>query len=302
MGMTRALLASLVALAALAVAPARAAAQDAPPPRQVAPPAPIPPRTAEAPFQRLDVTRENGGALETRRELYQVMRRLPPTLGEILQRDPSLLQRPDYLAPYPALVAFLQQHPEVLRDPAFYFGAITFRERDPAEASIEMFEMILAGLAMLTAFSILVSLIVWLVRTVVDHRRWLRLSRVQAEVHTKLMDRLTSNEDLLSYIQTPAGRRFLESAPIAVDGEPRQPAAPLSRIVWSLQAGVVLFALGMGIYLSRGRVPAEVGQGLSVLGTIVVALGLGFAVSAVLAYMITSRFGLVPPPKPAVHE
>ena len=57
-------------------------------------------------------------------------------------------------------------------------------------------------------------MLVWVIRTVVDHRRWLRQSRVQVEVHSKLLDRMTSNEDLLAYAKTPAGSRFLESAPI----------------------------------------------------------------------------------------
>lgn len=235
-------------------------------------------------------------------QLYQLLRRLPPSVGEVLQRDPSLLQNADYLAAYPLLVAFLQQHPEILRNPSFFFGAINFRERNPAEAAVEMFETILAGLALLTGFSIVVGLIIWLVRTVIDHRRWLRLSKVQADVHTKLLDRLTSNEDLLAYIQTSAGRRFLESAPITLDGEPRQPSAPLSRIVWSVQAGAVLIALGVGMYLAQGKLPVEVGQGLSVMGTIVVALGVGFAASAMLAYTITARFGLIPSVKPVAHE
>jgi hypothetical protein len=269
------------------------------PARPAAQPAPVP---TPAPPSRLDAFREDGGAQETRMQLYQLLRRLPPSVGEVLQRDPSLLQNADYLAAYPLLVAFLQQHPEILRNPSFFFGAINFRERNPAEAAVEMFETILAGLALLTGFSIVVGLIIWLVRTVIDHRRWLRLSKVQADVHTKLLDRLTSNEDLLAYIQTSAGRRFLESAPITLDGEPRQPSAPLSRIVWSVQAGAVLIALGVGMYLAQGKLPVEVGQGLSVMGTIVVALGVGFAASAMLAYTITARFGLIPSVKPVAHE
>ena len=37
----------------------------------------------------------------------------PRTVGEILRRDPSLMARPDYMAPYPQLAGFLAQHPEV---------------------------------------------------------------------------------------------------------------------------------------------------------------------------------------------
>ena len=56
---------------------------------------------------------------DTRMQLTQLLRQHPPAVGEVLQRDPSLLNRPDYLAPYPALVAFLQQHPEIARNPSY---------------------------------------------------------------------------------------------------------------------------------------------------------------------------------------
>jgi hypothetical protein len=294
---------TLTALAFVLAVTGGAAAQTQAPNRQTGTPSQATPQPeAPAAIPQFDAFREDGGAQATRRQLGQLLRQLPPAVGEVLRRDPSLLHSSDYLAAYPVLVAFLLQHPEVSRNPAYFFGSVTVRDRTPAEAAIDLFEMILGGLAGLTVFAIMVSLLVWLVRTVIDHRRWLRLSRVQAEVHTKLLDRLTSNEDLLTYVQSSAGRRFLESAPITLDGEPRQPSAPLTRIVWSLQAGVVLVALGVGMWAAQARVPAEVGQGLSIVGTIVVALGVGFAVSAVLAYTITAKFGLIAASKPVPHE
>ena len=89
---------------------------------------------------------------------------------------------------------------------------------------------------------------IWLIKTLVDHRRWSRLSKIQTEVHNKVLDRMQSNEDLLAYIQTPAGKRFLESAPIPIES-PRSIGAPLGRILWSAQAGAVLTVLGLGIAL-----------------------------------------------------
>ena len=77
----------------------------------------------------------------------RVMRQYPPAVGEILQRDPSLLDRQDYLASYPALVEFIQQHPEVPRNPGFYFGSYQYRERSPREDAIEMTLGILGGMA-----------------------------------------------------------------------------------------------------------------------------------------------------------
>lgn len=239
------------------------------------------------------VVNDSPDARETYQRLHQLLRQFPPAVGEVLQRDPSLLSRADYLAPYPALVAFLQQHPEIARNPSFFLGSFDFRERDPRERSIDLFENILSAIGLGSVFILIAGTFIWLIRTLVEHRRWLRLSRVQVEVHTKLLDRLQSNEDLLAYMQTPAGRRFLEAAPITLDGEARPGGAPVSRIILSLQAGVVLIALGIGLRTIEWNMVQEVAEGFRVIGIIAIALGIGFALSAVLAYLISVKLGLV---------
>jgi hypothetical protein len=267
-------------------------------PRTSTPPeAPQSPASPTAPASD-SALQEFPDANVTFQELRRLLRQLPPAVGEVLSRDPSLLNRPDYLAPYPALVAFLQRHPEVARNPSFFFDSFQFREPDPRSRSIDLFENILGGIAAGTGLIALASVFVWLVRTIVEHRRWLRLSRVQVEVHSKLLDRLQSNEDLLAYMQTPAGRRFLEAAPITLDGELRPGGAPLNRIVLSLQAGVVLIAVGIGLRFIEWDMVQEVAEGFRVIGIIAIALGIGFAASAVVAYMVSARLGLIVVKKP----
>jgi hypothetical protein len=273
---------TLACWVALAAAPLRAQAPQAQP------------AGAQVP---VTVFQDSLDARATRERLQQILRQLPPAVGEVLTRDPSLMTRPDYLAPYPALVGFLQQHPEIVRNPSFFLGSFEYFERDPRDRAEEMFAVVLGGFAAAAALAAILAVFVWLVRAVIEHRRWLRLSRVQAEVHTKVMDRLTSNEDLLAYIQTPAGRRFLESAPIAVDGARRAHSAPVASILWSLQGGVVLIALGVGMWFLQGDVVQEVGEALYVIGVIAAALGSGFVVSALMAYAISSRLGLMAAPK-----
>jgi hypothetical protein len=157
--------------------------------------------------------------------------------------------------------------------------------------------MILAGFGLTLLGSSILGVFIWLVKTAVDHRRWLRLTRTQTEVHTKLLDRLGTNEELMAYIQSPAGRRFLESAPINLEQEPRTTNAPVSRILWSMQAGVVLGALGLGFWLVQTRTTLEVSEGFWIIGVLIAALGFGFLASAVVAYVISSRLGLVSRPK-----
>jgi hypothetical protein len=268
--------------------PLRAMAQE-PPPRPV----------AQVPAN-IAVLEDSPDARETREQLQRLLRQYPPAVSEVLRVDPSLMSRPDYLAPYPALVGFLAQHPEVVRNPSFFVGDFHYHVPDPKERAFEIMGIVLGGIAGGAAFVAFISLLVWLIRAVIDHRRWLRLSRVQTEVHTKLMDRFTSNEDLLAYIQSPPGRRFLESAPIPLDGEPRPTSAPLGRILWSLQAGIVLIALGIGFWFAQKNVVPEVAEGFYVLGVIAMALGAGFAVSGVASYLISTRLGLMPTSKPSI--
>lgn len=227
-------------------------------------------------------------AQNTRQELQNLLWQLPPGVRGVLQNDPSLMERPDYLEPYPALQAFLEQHPEIARNPAFFLGRPEdFNRTDP----IDVFAGTLAGTGLFLAFLTLVTIVGSVAKQVVDYRRWVRQTRMQTEIHTKILDRMQSNEDLLAYVQTPAGRNFLEFTPASVSPDP---GAPLGRILWSVQAGVVLSALGLGLRFARGTVPEEVAPAFTVLGIIVMSLGLGAVISAAVAYILSARLGLLP--------
>jgi hypothetical protein len=235
-------------------------------------------------------------AQRTREELHELLRQHPSNLTTVLRSDPTLAN-PEYLAPYPALLNFIQQHPEIPRNPSYFFGNFDFRQPQPTDRSFQMFQIVMVGFGFILGIGAILGVFTWLIRFTVDHRRWLKVSKTQAEVHTKLLDRLTNNEDLMAYIQTPAGRRFLESAPIALDDQPKAIAAPMSRILWSMQAGVVLASLGVGFFLAQSRFPEDMGEGFYIIGVLIAALGVGFGLSAVLAYVISSRFGLVTAPR-----
>jgi hypothetical protein len=244
------------------------------------------------------LTVEQPDAQRAKDELNALLEHYPPSLRGVLALDPSLLGNESYLAPYPALVSFLNAHLEIARNPSFYLGegALPRPHPDPASQILDMWRDVLNGLGIFAGFSLAVGLLVWLIRTLVDYKRWSRLAKVQTDAHTKLLDRFTANEDLLAYIQSPAGAKFLESSPISLDAAPRSVGAPLGRILWSVQGGVVLIAGGIGLHIVGGRVadvPAS--QSLHALGVIGVALGLGFVISAIISYVISQRLGLIEP-------
>jgi len=244
-------------------------------------------------------------AEQTRSEFRQVLRQFPPALGRVLVLDPTLLTNKGYLEAYPALLQYLASHPEIARDPTYYLrdfveSAYSF-ERDPLDPDVavrrevmSMWRNMFESVIVFAGFMLFAFTISWIIKYVVDHRRWLRTSRTQSEMHAKLLERMTSSEDLKAYMESEAGQRFLQASPLAMEAANQQTVgAPFSRILWSVQVGVVMIALGIGfLFVGRGLEP-EVQQMIGAWGTLAIALGVGFAISAAASYVISSRLGLL---------
>jgi hypothetical protein len=257
-------------------------------------PAVQPPTAVAAPI-------DERNARDTQQRLQQLLREYPPSLGRVLQLDPTLLTNQDYLAPYPALATFIGQHPDIVHHAAFYLGQPDRNDQgqeDSRSRAVRIFGDVMSYLFTFLGFVAFFTTIGWLSRLIVDHRRWLRASKTQTDVHAKLFDRLTSNEELLAYIQTPAGQRFLQSAPVPLDAGPRSIGAPIGRILWSVQAGIVLAVVGLGLYVAKANAIEELSGPLNIVAILIVALGVGFAISAAVAYAMSQRLGLLEPPKP----
>ena len=283
----RLIVAALVAAGSLALIPVASAQTE----RRPEPP----PATVEVPIREID-------ARQTRTDLLEVLQKHPPSVARVLSADPSLMRNDSYMASYPALRAFLAQHPEVPQNAPYYLsGTPEFwngEVRQPQSQQLRMIEGFVEGGTAIAVFLVVLATVVWLIRTVLEQRRWNRLSKIQAEVHTKLMDRFSSNDELIAYVQTPSGRRFLESGPSPLQEMPatRSIGAPLSRILWSVQAGVVLAIAGAGALFLSGRMLDEASQFFYVIGVLALALGAGFVVSAVASYALSRKLGLFDAP------
>ncbi len=197
---------------------------------------------------------------------------------------------------YPALASFVAAHQEVAHNPRYYLESVSIRGELPIEStSYRMFRGVLNDLLGFSVFLVFVGVMVWVIRTLIAHKRWARLSLVQTETHGKLLDRFTSNEDLLAYVQSPAGRRFLESAPIPLDASPQPLGAPVGRVLWSVQAGLVLVTAGFGLRFVSGQAPADASQALYAIGIVILAIGVGFILSAIVSLALSRWLGLWKP-------
>jgi hypothetical protein len=253
-------------------------------------PAPQPPIVSDRP------------AYETRDQLQRILQQYPPMLRQVLRLDPTLLANEGYLGMYPTLAAFLAQHSEVAHNPGFFLGGYgDFEQQEYTDRSraIAVVENVLIGALVLIGFCFVTGLAAWGLKTFVEHRRWLRVSKFQVDAHSKLLDRLTSSEDLLAYIQSSAGRQFLEGAMPPAEPKPQTVSPPINRMLWSVQVGIVLVLTGAGLWYSRWFTIQEVAQPLSVLGVLAMFVGAGFVISAFVSYALSRALGLFEPP--ALH-
>ena len=235
--------------------------------------------------------------------------RMSPTLTEVVASDSTLLADQDYVTRNnPELEKFLQSHPEIVRNPDFYLFANlppgpgrrserlirkTWRDQfhdSDNRPSAELARAVGPFLALITFLGTLI----WLIRILLENRRWGRIFAMQTSVHGKLIDRFGNNEELLSYMNTEAGRRFLEAAPIPIGFEPdRRVPAALSRVLIPLQIGIVLTLLGTGLLVLRHSLP-DIASSLLVLGIVVLMPGIGFIISAGITWLLAARLGLMP--------
>jgi hypothetical protein len=246
---------------------------------------------------------------EIQRELIRLLR-LSPTLTTVVSHDPTLLSNQEYVAKNnPQLAAFLSAHPEVARNPDFYlFSHLRHEDGQPDEALERAvwpdvyrsqnppmpFERVWSDLVPLMAFACGIIAIILLARMFIENRRWGRIFKMQSDVHGRLIERFTNNQELAAYMETEAGRKFLEAAPIPVEFDQRQrvPSA-VARVLTPLQAGIVMVLLGIGLLLLRHAGP-DMDTPMLFFGTVVLMPGIGFIISAGVSWFLAARLGLMP--------
>jgi hypothetical protein len=246
---------------------------------------------------------------EMQSELIRLLR-LSPTLTTVVSHDPSLLSNQEYVAKNnPQLAAFLAAHPDVARNPEFYlFSHLKHEDGEPDEAleravwpdvyrsqsPVSSFDRMWGDIVPLIAFACGVVAVLLLARMFIENRRWSRIFKMQSDIHAKLIERFTNNQELAAYMETEAGKKFLEAAPIPVEFEQRQrvPSA-VARILTPLQAGIVMVLLGIGLLLLRHAGP-DMDTPMLFFGTVVLMPGIGFIISAGVSWFLAARLGLMP--------
>jgi len=237
--------------------------------------------------------------------------RLSPVLTSVVARDPSLLADQAYVERNnPELAQFIAAHPDIAKNPEFYLFSHLKETGDDREQALErtvwpdlaprpdhhssaaeVVDKFIPMVIVITIFSALVLIF----RFMVESRRWSRTFKMQSEVHSRLIDKFSTSQELAAYMETEAGKRFLEAAPIST-GASAGPFVPnvVARVLTPLQIGVVMVLLGIGFLLLRHVGDQDTAESMLITGTVMLMPGIGFILSAGATWVVAHRLGLMP--------
>lgn len=136
---------------------------------------------------------------------------------------------------------------------------------------------------------------VWIVKIISNNKRRQRVVEVQKDMQARLFDKFGTSQEMIAYLNSEAGAKFLDSATI-------EHAKPFGRVLGSMQAGMILFCLGIAMLIVRFTVPqngfynemlrVETAHQLLAISLLLLALGLGFLASAAVSYRLSKDWGL----------
>ena len=113
-----------------------------------------------------------------------------------------------------------------------------------------------------------------------------RRTELQAEVQEKLIDRFGSAPELIAFLKSPEGRKFLGD----IESGPKLNAR--DRIIRGMGKSIITGLLGVG-FLIIGFLPTTANDFCVVTGFLLIALGLGFFLSALLSLKLSRNWGLM---------
>jgi hypothetical protein len=129
----------------------------------------------------------------------------------------------------------------------------------------------------------------WVVYTISTNIRRAHASRAVADLHVKLLDKCAASQDLVAYLESGPGQKFMESA--GTEG-----SQPWMRILSAMQAGFVLSFVGIAELIVRNSEHNfDTSEFLLISGAIALAIGVGFLISAITSFALSKSWGLLTP-------
>jgi hypothetical protein len=150
------------------------------------------------------------------------------------------------------------------------------------EKILDFLPPMIVGLAFLYTIAAVIT-------AVLESRRRTLAIRSHADLLNRVLDKFGSSRDFIELSESPGGRRLLE----ALGSEPNGVG---EKILSAVQRGIVLAVLGVGLlFLSLAIYATAVEEFIRIVGTVCLALGIGYLASSALSYRLARSMGLLSP-------
>jgi len=138
---------------------------------------------------------------------------------------------------------------------------------------------VLVPLIVAPSFFFLIGWVVWMI---VQWRRY----KYRMNVQMKMLDKVNTGTDLVQFAESDAGSKFLASMEL-------QSAGTRDRIISAVYKAVILVVLGIAIYALRNTLN-EAAVAFTILGTVLMAFGIGYVIAIFISYRLASKWGMLP--------
>jgi hypothetical protein len=126
----------------------------------------------------------------------------------------------------------------------------------------------------------------WIAWVIFSSLRRYKVARVMADVQMMFLSRFDSPQNMLAYVETESGRKFLTSLA-------HETGTPYGHILSCVRWGIMLIIFGGTLCVLRGANLVE--QDPQVFGIIAIALGVGCEAAAAASYFLYRKLGVIEP-------
>jgi len=112
-----------------------------------------------------------------------------------------------------------------------------------------------------------------------------RKIRIKSEFHHKLVDKFGDVKELNKFLETKSGIDFMQS--LSING-----LRPKEKLISAVSSGVIIGFLGIAVLLASWVFGEEM-RYVMAAGISIIALGIGFLVSAVVSYRLSKKWGII---------
>ena len=126
----------------------------------------------------------------------------------------------------------------------------------------------------------------WLFWMIVQWRQY----KYRMNVQLKMVDKVASGAELVQFVESDAGAKFIASMELPSVGAK-------DRILSAVYKAVILLVLGIAIFALRGTL-GEGSVAFTILGTVLMAFGIGYIIATAISYRLASKWGMIPKGSP----